>query len=34
MLGALSDDRTDLPFTVAVGPSQYNDSHVGLPWNS
>jgi hypothetical protein len=34
MWGALSDERTDLPFTVAAGRRQRSHSRVRVPWDS
>jgi hypothetical protein len=34
MWGALSDERTDLSFTIAAGPSQRSHSWVRAPWDS
>jgi hypothetical protein len=34
MWGALSDERTGLPFTVAAGPHQRSHSRVRVPWDS
>jgi hypothetical protein len=33
MLGALSDERTGLPFTVAAGPRQRSHFRVRVPWD-
>jgi hypothetical protein len=33
-LGALSDERTDLSFTIATGPRQRSHSRVWVPWDS
>jgi hypothetical protein len=32
--GALSDDRTGLPFTIAAGPGQRSHFRVRVPWDS
>jgi hypothetical protein len=32
--GALSDERTGLPFTIAAGPRQRNHSRFRVPWHS
>jgi hypothetical protein len=32
MWDALSDERTDLSFTIAAGPRQLNHSRVRVPW--
>jgi hypothetical protein len=34
MWGALSDDRTDLSFTIAAGPRQRSHCRVRVPWGS
>jgi hypothetical protein len=34
MWGALSDERTRLPFTIAAGPRQRSDSWVLVPGDS
>jgi hypothetical protein len=34
MWGALSDERTGLPFTIAVGPRQGSHFRVRVPWGS
>jgi hypothetical protein len=34
MWGALSDEKTDLSFTVASGPRQHSHSRVRVPWDS
>jgi hypothetical protein len=34
MWGALSDEITDLPFTITAGPRQRSDSWVRVPWDS
>jgi hypothetical protein len=34
MWGALSDERTDLSFTIAPGPCQCRQFRVRLPWDS
>jgi hypothetical protein len=34
MWGVLSDERTDLSFTIAVGPRQRSHSRVRVPWDS
>jgi hypothetical protein len=34
MWGVLSDDRTDLSFTIAPGPRQSSHFRVRLPWDS
>jgi hypothetical protein len=34
MWGDLSDERTGLSFTIAVGPRQRSHSRVRVPWNS
>jgi hypothetical protein len=34
MWGALSDERTDLPFIIAAGPRQRSDSQARVPWDS
>jgi hypothetical protein len=33
MLGALSDERTGLSFTIAAGPRQRNHFRVRVPWD-
>jgi hypothetical protein len=33
MLGALSDERTGLSFTIAAGPTQRSHSRVRVPWD-
>jgi hypothetical protein len=33
MWGALSDERTDLSFTIAAGPRQRSHSRVRIPWD-
>jgi hypothetical protein len=32
--GALSDERTDLSFTIAAGPRQYSHYRIRVPWDS
>jgi hypothetical protein len=32
--GALSDERTGLPFTISVGPRQRSHSRIPVPWDS
>jgi hypothetical protein len=32
--GALSDERTGLPFTIAAGARQHSNSWVRVPWDS
>jgi hypothetical protein len=32
--GALSDERTGLPFAIAAGPCQRSHSRVRVPWDS
>jgi hypothetical protein len=34
MLGALSDERSDLSFTNAAGPRQRSHSRIRIPWDS
>jgi hypothetical protein len=34
MWGALSDERTDLSFTIAAGPHSLSYSRVRVPWDS
>jgi hypothetical protein len=34
MWGALSDERTDFPFTIAAGPRQYSHSCLWIPRDS
>jgi hypothetical protein len=34
MWGALSEERTDLSFTIAAGPRQHSHSWVRVPWDS
>jgi hypothetical protein len=34
MWGALSDDRTDLSFTIAAGPPQSSHSRIQVPRDS
>jgi hypothetical protein len=34
MWGALSDERTDLSFTIAAGPRQRSYSRARVPWDS
>jgi hypothetical protein len=34
MWGSLSDERTDLSFTIPAGPCQRNHSRVRVPWDS
>jgi hypothetical protein len=34
ILGALSDERTGLSFTIATGPRQRSHSRVQVPWDS
>jgi hypothetical protein len=34
MWGALSDERTGLPFTIGIGPRQRSHSWVRVPWDT
>jgi hypothetical protein len=34
MWGAVSDERTDLSFTIAADPRQRSHSRVRVPWDS
>jgi hypothetical protein len=34
MWGALSDEKTGLPFPIATGPRQRSHSRVRVPWDS